>query len=280
MEIEANLFSILGHPQRLAVFRLLMRRYPDALPAGDICAVLGHKPSTASVYLGALRDAGLISQTRHGTSLRYRADITRTRALVGFLVNDCCRGRPDLCPPMGGETTPQERAGVKILNVLFVCTANSARSIMAEALLRQLGQGRFAAYSAGTHPSAVPNPVALQILQDKGHDISGLRSKDVGQFRAAGAPQMDLVFTVCDRAANEDCPIWDGQPITAHWGIADPVATHGPQAARHLAFQQAYGALHRRITALIALPISALDRISLQQAVDQIASATSEHPAP
>lgn len=277
MEIEAHLFSILGHPQRLAVFRLLMRRYPDALPAGEICAVLGHKPSTASVYLGALRDAGLISQTRQGTSLRYRADISRARALVGFLVNDCCRGRPDLCPPIGARSFDAQSSGAKILNVLFVCTANSARSIMAEALLRALGQGRFAAYSAGTHPSAAPNPIALQILQDKGHDISGLRSKDVGQFRAAGAPQMDLVFTVCDRAANEDCPIWDGQPITAHWGIADPVAATGPQAARHLAFQQAYGALHSRITALTALPISTLDRISLQQAVDTIPSPLSDH---
>ena len=155
-------------------------------------------------------------------------------------------------------------------NVLFICTGNSARSIFAESLLRKIAGDRFNVFSAGTRPYSELNPFALQVLKDKGHDISDLRSKNVSEFSGPGAPLLDFVFTVCNRAANEECPAWDGQPISGHWGMPDPVKTEGTKAEKSLAFQHAYGALKRRVEAFAALPVESLDRIGLQSAVDDI----------
>ncbi len=278
--MEALRFEQLGtlsHPQRMELFRLLMRRYPDALPAGEITEVLGLKPSTASVYLSTLREAGLITQTRVGRSLLYRANIAALRGLVGFLFNDCCRGRPDLCPP---EALASQQGGPVMsdgkYNVLFICTGNSARSIIAETLLRELAGDRFNAFSAGTRPYSELNPIALATLRDKGFKTGGLRAKNISEFQAHDAPKMDFVFTVCDRAANEDCPAWAGQPISAHWGLPDPVKATGTEAEKSLAFQQVYGMLKHRLSTFTALPIEALDRISLQQAVDKIGQTETE----
>ena len=156
-------------------------------------------------------------------------------------------------------------------NVLFICTGNSARSIFAETLLRDLAGDRFEACSAGTQPRSELNPQAVALLEAKGHDVSGLRAKHVSEFQGEGAPVLDFVFTVCDRAANEDCPPWPGQPISAHWGQPDPVKATGTEAERKLAFQQAYGALRNRIALFTALPLDSLDRLSLQARVDEIA---------
>ncbi|KEO56396.1 hypothetical protein TP2_02380 [Thioclava pacifica DSM 10166] len=260
---------MLGHPQRLALFRLLMRRYPDRLPAGEIGAVLGLKPSTLSAYLSALSQVGLITHTRAGTSLLYTVAMEEVRETFDVLFNDCCRGRPDICtaaPSPNGDTGMTDRK----FTVLFICTGNSARSILAETILRDLAGDRFIAYSAGTKPYSVLNPVALQVLRDKEHDIAPLRAKNIDEFQGEDAPHLDFVFTVCDLAANEDCPPWPGQPISGHWGMPDPVKAQGTEAERALAFQQTYGALRRRIEAFTALPIASLDRISLQSAVDDI----------
>lgn len=159
---------------------------------------------------------------------------------------------------------------LKKFNVLFICTGNSARSIFAETLLRDLGGDRFAVYSAGTRPYSELNPFAVEVLRQKEHDVSGLRAKNVEKFRGADAPVFDFVFTVCDRAANEDCPAWAGQPISAHWGMTDPVKATGTDAERSLAFQKTYGALRNRIMAFTSLPVESLSRISLQHAVDDI----------
>src|SRR5205809_686144 len=132
-------------------------------------------------------------------------------------------------------------------NVLFLCTGNSARSIMAEAILNKAGQGRFRALSAGSHPKGEVNPHALALLKSLGHDTSALRSKSWAEFAQANAPQLDFVFTVCDAAAGEACPVWPGQPMTAHWGIPDPAAARGSPAEIALAFRQAYRMLDRRI---------------------------------
>ena len=156
-------------------------------------------------------------------------------------------------------------------NVLFVCTGNSARSIFAESILRKEAGDRFNVYSAGTKPRSELNPFALDVLKSKGHDIWELRAKTVGEFQGADAPALDFVFTVCNQAANEDCPTWEGQPVSAHWGMPDPVKVEGTDAQKSLAFQQAYGALRNRIIAFAALPLASLDRISLQKAVDNIA---------
>ena len=158
-------------------------------------------------------------------------------------------------------------------NVLFICSGNSARSIFAESILRSEGGDRFAAYSAGTKPKSDLNPFALEVLKQKGHDVSVLESKNVSIFQQADAPQFDFVFTVCDQAANEECPAWTGQPVSAHWGMPDPVKADGSDAEKSLAFQHSYGALLNRIKAFTALPIDSLDRIALQNAVDDLARA-------
>ena len=272
MEIRiAAQLSTLGHPQRLAIFRMLMRRFPDRVPAGEIGEALGIKASTLSAYLSNLLDAGLLTQTRVGTSLRYTVKLGDVQEMLDFLLLDCCRGRPDICSPLAasfGQGSSDKT--LKKFNVLFICTGNSARSIFAETLLRDLAGDRFEVYSAGTKPFSELNPMAVDVLRQKGHDVSRLRAKNVQEFMAEDAPVFDFVFTVCDRAANEDCPAWAGQPVSAHWGMTDPVKATGSEAERSLAFQAAYGALRNRITAFTALPMETLDRISLQKAVDEI----------
>ncbi|MEL6644067.1 MAG: helix-turn-helix domain-containing protein [Pseudomonadota bacterium] len=270
--IVLDRLTTLGHPQRMAVFRLLMRRYPDAVPAGEIATALGQKASTMSVYLSALTRVGLIAKERAGTSLRYSIDMNAVQGLTEFLFLDCCRGRPELCPPDLLPLTFKERPmSDRKFNVLFICTGNSARSIFAETVLRAEGADRFNAFSAGTKPTSELNPFAVEMLKSKGYDTSGLRSKNVGEFQGPDAPELDFVFTVCDRAANEECPSWQGQPVTGHWGVPDPVKADGTDAQKRLAFQEAYGALRNRITGFAALPLETLDRVAQQAAVDSLA---------
>ena len=148
-------------------------------------------------------------------------------------------------------------------NVLFLCTGNSARSILAEAYLSSAGRGRFVAYSAGSHPAGRVNPLALDLLEKRRMGTAGLRSKNWDEFAAPGAPKMDFVFTVCDNAAGEACPVWPGQPITAHWGVADPAAVQGSDADKRKAFLKAFTELSTRINLILALPIEKLDRQAL-----------------
>lgn len=284
MESEPHqLFALLGHPQRLAVLRLLIRRHPDRVPAGEIAAALGLKASTLSEYLAALTQGGLIAPERAGTSLRYGIAPARLRRLADILLFDTLRARGDLVPPLpatlrfGAPAMPAAEPGRKF-NVLFICSGNSARSIFAEAILAKLGGDRFNAYSAGMNPAATLNPFAVEMLKDKGYDISGLHAKHISEFQQPGAPVMDFVFTVCDRAANEDCASWPGQPITGHWGVPDPVKATGTEAEKRLAFQHAYGQLRNRIAAFANLPVERLDRVALQARVDELgrAAAASE----
>ena len=156
------------------------------------------------------------------------------------------------------------------LNVLFLCTGNSARSIMAEVVLNRLGRGKFKAYSAGSQPAGAVNPIALQVLHHAHYDTSGLRSKSWDEFAQAGAPKLDFVFTVCDNAAQEVCPIWPGQPMTAHWGLPDPVKAEGSAAERHLAFADALRMLTNRIGIFVSLPFDKLSKLSLQKHLDEI----------
>ncbi len=260
---EVDQFASLAHPQRLAVFRLLMRRYPSRISAGAIGAILGIKASTLSVYLGNLRSAGLITQERDGTSLTYAANTLAAEKLVGFLVDDCCRGRGVVCPPDLKQARP--------VSVLFICTGNSARSLMAEALVRDLGRGKFVVHSAGTAPRSRASTLALSILERNGHDISRLEPKSLSKFADSDAFRFDFVFTVCDAAANEDCPRWAGSPVTAHWSEPDPVAVCGPLFQRAVDFEKTYKNLRNRIEAFVALPFETLDRMSVQTKVDELA---------
>jgi protein-tyrosine-phosphatase len=155
-------------------------------------------------------------------------------------------------------------------NALFLCTGNAARSIMAEAILNTVGAGQFRAYSAGSHPKGQVHPQALRLLQSLGHDTSGFRSKSWREFAAPGAPRIDFVFTVCDNAAGEACPLWPGHPMTAHWGIPDPAAAQGNPAEIALAFNETYRMLDERIGAFVALPIRALDKLTLQMRIREI----------
>jgi arsenate reductase (thioredoxin) len=155
-------------------------------------------------------------------------------------------------------------------NVLFLCTGNSARSILAECLLRQLGKDTFNAFSAGSFPKTEVNPLVLQLLSKQGFSTEGLRSKSWNEFAAPGAPVMNFVFTACDQAAGEVCPVWPGHPVTAHWGIPDPAAIDGSAAERMLAFRDAFRSLERRLKIFVSLPISQLDRITLTRRVEAI----------
>ena len=155
-------------------------------------------------------------------------------------------------------------------NVLFLCTGNSARSILAEGLMNHKGKGRFQAYSAGSRPSGQPRPEALRQLEQAGISTEGLRSKSWGEFAAPGAPKLDFVFTVCDNAANEQCPYWPGQPMTAHWGIADPAAVKGTPEEIARAFQEAVTILDRRIGLFLALPLATLEQMAIQQEINRI----------
>jgi arsenate reductase len=158
----------------------------------------------------------------------------------------------------------------RAFNTLFLCTGNSARSILAEAILEKLGTDKFRAFSAGSQPKGVINPHALALLNSLGYGTAGLRSKSWSEFARPGAPALDFVFTVCDNAAGEACPVWPGQPMTAHWGVPDPAAAAGSEAEIALAFKDAYRMLHRRIAAFTALPIRSLDALSLQQRLREI----------
>jgi len=163
-------------------------------------------------------------------------------------------------------------------NVLFLCTGNSARSIIGEAYLKAAGKGRFVAYSAGSHPAGAVNPFALELLQKNRIDTAELRSKNWDEFARPGAPDLDFVFTVCDNAAGEVCPIWPGQPMTAHWGIADPAAVQGSDDAKRRAFLRAFSELSTRINLFMSLPLDKLDRLVLKKKLDEIGRIGREAP--
>jgi len=278
----AILLSILGHAGRLDVYRLLARRAPRPVRAGELARALDLKPNTLSVYVGALERVGLVRSKRAGKSVLYELVPERMNDLTRFIVGDCCRSRPELCDllltPLPFTAAYQEaNMADHTYNVLFICTGNSARSIIAETLLNEEGNGKFRAYSAGTKPAGEVNPFARDLLERSGHDVSTLRSKNVDEYK--DIPEMDFVFTVCDQAANEECPIWPGHPMTAHWGLPDPAKVEGSDAQKAVAFAKTYAQMRRRVLNFSALPIETLDRLALQAKVDEIAAEPAEELA-
>lgn len=269
MNRAAHAFATLGHPGRLAVFRLLMRFAPHGQRPTEIAEALGLKPNTLSHHLADLTASGLVQVERLGRSLFYAVDLEAAEALVGYLALDVGRARPDLVSPLLASRKDTLMRDTDF-DVLFICSGNSARSIFAEALLRDLGRGKFQAFSAGTRPGSALNPFALEVLRRNGHDVSALRSKHLSEFQAPESIVMDFVFTVCDTAAAEECPPWPGQPITGHWGLPDPVKATGSDAERALVFAQTYAALRRRVAAFVELPFESLNRLALQSRVDAI----------
>ncbi len=268
-------FSALSQGTRLAVFRLLVTHEPDGLAAGEIARRLGVPQNTLSSHLGILTRAELVTAERRSRSIVYRARIDGIRALADFLLGDCCRAHPEACglsisSSPRSPTAPRSAVIDRPLNVLFLCTGNTARSILAESILRKLGEGRFVAYSAGSRPKGEVNPFALKVLEKADHPTEGLRSKSWEEFAGPEAPVMDFVFTVCDAAAGEACPVWPGHPITAHWGIADPAAVEGTDIDKETAFVTAFRHLKNRISAFAALPIARLDALALGERVREI----------
>jgi arsenate reductase len=158
----------------------------------------------------------------------------------------------------------------RIHKVLFLCTGNSARSILAEAILNHAGKGRFRAFSAGSHPGGKVNPWAIELLKRQGLEVADLRSKSWDEFAAPGAPQLDFIFTVCDNAAGEPCPVWPGQPMTAHWGIEDPAAVAGSDEDKRRAFSRAFAEMNRRVSLFINLPLAKLDAMAIKRELDRI----------
>lgn len=273
--------SALANEHRLQLFRLLMGRGASGMAAGAIAAAVGIGPSSLTFHASALERAGLLRSWRVQRNVFYAVDIEGMRRVLAFLIDECCDGHPEICGYSSGPATGRcgaetEPMGDKVYNVLFLCTGNSARSILAEALLNRLGDGRFRAFSAGSHPKGQVHPFAIDLLRNHGHPVDGLRSKGWDEFATPGGPEMHFVFTVCDDAAGEVCPIWPGQPIVAHWGVPDPAAAQGSEAERRFAFADAYRMLGSRISIFVNLPIVALDRMALQRRVDGIRQRVAE----
>ena len=201
----------LAQPTRLAAVRRLLAAHPGSLAAGDLAEACEAPHNTMSTHLGILLRAGLVQVERAGRTMNYRADVNAFRRLVTFLMSDCCNGRPELCGDIAklipkNDDAPQERTMVPAFNVLFLCTRNSARSIIAEALLEKIGKGRFNAYSAGSEPARAPMPEVIDRLRHLGHDVSRLRCKSWNEFTGPNAPRMDFVIALVRHAARADVP--------------------------------------------------------------------------
>jgi arsenate reductase len=274
METETALacLAALSQQTRLDAFRQLVAAEPKGLPAGEIARKLGVPQNTLSAHLNVLSHANLVRSARNGRSVVYRADLARLNALIRFLVEDCCGGAGCAGAELLSLSKCEERKMTtdKTFNVLFLCTGNSARSIMAESILRQIGAGRFNVFSAGSHPKGEVHPYALLTLEKMGFPYEGFRSKSWDEFAAPGAPQMDFVFTVCDNAAGEACPLWPGQPMTANWGIEDPAAEEGSDIDKQRAFALAFRYMKNRIQQFCAIPLHRLDKLAVGKRLREI----------
>ncbi|HQT47155.1 MAG TPA: metalloregulator ArsR/SmtB family transcription factor [Acidocella sp.] len=272
-EIAVTALAALAHAARLNIFRLLVAAGPQGQPAGQIAERLNLPANTLSFHLNQLRHAGLVAFRREGRSLIYVAEYAEMNALLAYLTENCCRGEGGCFPTFAAPNLqPREESPMPApsYNVMFLCTGNSARSIMAESILRQDGAYHFAAFSAGSHPSGAVNPLALKVLESYGYLTDSLRSKSWDEFAPPTAPAMDFVFTVCDNAAGEVCPVWPGHPMTAHWGIDDPAAVTGTALEKEAAFVQAFKYLRTRIGVFLSLPLSSIDRLSLDARLREI----------
>ncbi len=259
----------LAQEHRLAAFRLLVQAGAGGLPAGAIAERLGIAASSLSFHLAALTHAGLVAPHRQGRQVIYAVNYPAMNALMGYLTENCCGGVPCAAPLPPCPSVEEDRSMTRrIYNVLFLCTGNSARSIIGEVLMRHYGAGRFRAWSAGSHPKGEPHPMAIATLAGLGYDTAGLRSKSWNEFTGPDAPQFDFIFTVCDNAAGEACPVWLGHPMTAHWGIADPAAVEGE--GQREAFVEAVRLLRRRIELLVELPLSSLDDLATRRKLAEI----------
>jgi protein-tyrosine-phosphatase/DNA-binding transcriptional ArsR family regulator len=268
----ARIFGALGQESRLGVLRLLLGRGASGLPAGELSEALLLPASTASFHLSALEKAGLIRATRQGRQIMYAVRMAAFRELLIFLTEACCEGHPELCgfanllPPVPDE----EETMTPAFNVLFLCTRNSARSIMAEAILNRFAGERFHAYSAGSNPAEEPMPDVIKKLRAVGHDVSGLHSKNWHLFTGSEAPQLDFVIGLCDVMDRQTCPDFGDKAVTASWSLPDPSKFRGEGAEREALLNELYAGLYRRITIFANLPFAKLDRMAVRKRLDEI----------
>lgn len=270
----ATAFAALAQETRLHLMRLLIAEGATGLPAGELSLRLGLPPSTLSFHLSALERAGLTRSTRHGRQIIHAVHFAGLRRLLAFLTETCCGGRPELCGDLDRLLPPlpeEDQRMTAAFNVLFLCTHNSARSIMAESILRQIGGTRFQAYSAGSDPNAAPNPEVIDKLHAFGHDVDPLHSKSWHHFTGPNAPRMDFVIALCDTLDGQTCPDFSQFAITAAWPLPDPAKFAGNATERATLLNELYASLRRRLEIFSALPFASLDRMAMKMRLDEIA---------
>lgn len=273
----ATKFAALARGTRIDVMRLLASRGPSGMPAGELAAELRQAPSTLSFHLSALDQAGLVHSTRQGRNVIYAVRFAGLRALFSFLAETCCNGRPDLCGDLARllpEVASEDRGMQPAFNVLCLCTHNSARSIMAEAILTAIGKDRFHAYSAGSEPVRRPMPEVIERLKLLGHDVTQLRSKSWEEFTGPDAPRMDFVLTLCDTLDGQICPEFGGRVVTAAWPFPDPQKFKGSEIERVTNLNALYGMIRRRLEIFVNLPYASLDQMALKKRLDELGDVT------
>lgn len=284
---EANAiegFGSLAQSTRLAAVRHLLAVHPQSLPAGEIARLCAVPHNTMSTHLGILNRAGLILVEKDGRSMNYRANVSGFQGLLKFLSQDCCNGRPELCGsafelPLEADAAKSLEEFVRpAFNVLFLCTQNSARSIIAEALLEKIGRGRFRAYSAGSEPAREPVPEVIDRLKALGHDVSRLRSKSWDEFKGPDAPRMDFVIALCDSPNGQFCPDIGEQFVTGAWPLPDPAQFTGSPAERTTLLNELYAMIRRRIEIFTSLPFDSLSRMAVKARLDEIGDTTRVTP--
>jgi protein-tyrosine-phosphatase/DNA-binding transcriptional ArsR family regulator len=276
-DTAAQIFAALSGDTRLTMLRMLIAAGPSGLAAGEIAHRSGLSASSTSFHLHALEHAGLTLSTRQGRNIIHAARIAVLRELLLFLSEACCEGRPELCGDLARllpDATEENPIMTPAFNVLFLCTHNSARSIMAEAILNQIGGDRFRAYSAGSDPVESPMPEVLERLRTLGHDVAGLHSKSWDQFVGPDAPRMDFVITLCDTLDGQVCPDFGKTMVTGAWPLPDPSKLETASADRTLLLNELYGGLHRRLSIFINLPFSTLDRMAMRARLEEIGGGT------
>jgi ArsR family transcriptional regulator, arsenate/arsenite/antimonite-responsive transcriptional repressor / arsenate reductase (thioredoxin) len=269
----SEIFAALGQESRLGALRLLLAHTPAGLRAGELADRLGMPSSTTSFHLSTLEKAGLVAGSRQGRQIIYTIRLPVLRDLLTFLTEACCGGQPELCGELAGVLLPAQAEANSVtpaFNVLFLCTRNSARSIMAEAILAKSGKDRFRAYSAGSEPADAPMPEVLEKLHAVGHDVSGLHSKSWERFIGPDSPRMDFVIALCDTLDGQACPDFGDSPLTAKWGMPDPAKFAGSPVECSTMLNELYASLYRRIMIFINLPFPKLERMALKARLDEI----------
>jgi protein-tyrosine-phosphatase len=267
----------LGQTTRFAVVRSLAKAYPQGMNAGDIARLCDVAHNTLSAHLNVLTNAGLLTVERRGREMYYRADLKKFRSLVKFLAKDC--GDIDQeHPENANSASAMEQFMTPAFNVLFLCTQNSARSIMAEALLEKIGRRGFRAYSAGAEPAERPLPEVIERLKALGHDTTELRCKSWNEFKGPDAPRMDFIIALCDVPHGQFCPDLAGQYVTAAWPLPDPAQFKGSATERTTLLNELYAMIRRRIEIFTSLPFPSLDRMALKARLDEIGDTTKVFP--